>query len=203
MSRSQVLRSTIEPVLAFTKSRVAVTVGAVALFGVWLFSEMGVPPDVAAARANVFGADQPAAQGAAPVAQRSDLDSEMTRLSARLRVAPRPRMLSRNPFVLEPSSAKLSGNVPTGPVTSRPPPLPTVVSEPAEAVAARITLAGVGTELGTAERPRTAILSAEGRVVLGRVGDEIVGRYQVRGVASDAVELLDLQSGAILHLTLP
>ena len=197
------LRSTIGPVPAFTKSRVAVTVGGVALFGVWIFSEMGVPPDVAAARANVFGADQPAAQGAALAAQRFDLDDEMTRLSARLRVAPRPRMLSRNPFALEPSAVKLSQNVPAGPVASPPPPLPTVVSEPAEAVAASITLAGVGTELGTTARPRTAILSAGGRVVLGRVGDEIAGRYQVRAVASDTVELLDLQSGTILRLTLP
>ena len=81
------------------------------------------------------------------------------------------------------------------------PPLTTV--ESAEAPVVSITLAGVGTELGPAERPRTAILSAEGRVVLGRVGDEIAGRYQVRAVASDTVELLDLQSGAILHLTLP
>ena len=206
MSRSQALRSTIWAVPAFRKSRVAVIAGGVALlgvWGVWLFSEMGVPPDVAAARANVFRADQPAAQGAAPAAQGSDLDSEMTRLSARLRVAPRPQVLSRNPFALESSLVKLSENVPAEPVTSPPSPLSAVASEPAEAAVVGIALVGVGTELGPAERPRTAILSTEGRVVLGRVGDEISGRYQVRAVASDTVELLDWQSGEILRLTLP
>ncbi len=203
MSRAQALRSNIQAVPVITKSRAAVIAGGVALLGVWLFSEVGVPPDVSAARARALRADEPVAQGAAPSAQRSELDNEMVRLSAQLRAAPRPRVRSRNPFALEPSPVKLSGNVPADPIASPPPPLSTVVSEAAEAVVVSITLAGVGTELGPAERPRTAILSAEGRVVLGRVGDEIAGRYQVRAVASDRVELLDLQNGAILRLTLP
>jgi hypothetical protein len=164
---------------------VAVIAGGVALLGVWLFSEVGVPPDVSAARARALRADEPLAQGAAPSAQRSELDNEMVRLSAQLRAAPRPRVRSRNPFALEPSPVKLSENVPADPIASPPPPLSTVVSEAAEAAVVSITLAGVGTELGPAERPRTAILSAEGRVVLGRVGDEIAGRYQIRAVASN------------------
>lgn len=204
MSRSQALRSTIWAVPAFRKSRVAVIAGGVALlgvWGVWLFSEMGVPSVVSVGRAGVFLADQLAVQGPVPSARRSDLDNEMARLSAQLQVTPRSWVPSRNPFAFEPSSVELSEHVPAGPVTSALPPLTTV--ESAEAPVVSITLAGVGTELGPAERPRTAILSAEGRVVLGRVGDEIAGRYQVRAVASDTVELLDLQSGAILHLTLP
>ena len=202
-SRSQARRSNIKAVTAFMNLRVAVIVGGVALFAVWLLLEMGVAPDVSAARGNVSRADRPAAQSAAPSAQGADLDSEMARLSAQLRMAPRPQVLSRNPFALESSLVKLSENVPAEPVTSPPSPLSAVASEPAEAAVVGIALVGVGTELGPAERPRTAILSTEGRVVLGRVGDEISGRYQVRAVASDTVELLDWQSGEILRLTLP
>ena len=36
-----------------------------------------------------------------------------------------------------------------------------------------------------------------------RVGDEVMGRFQVRGVTDAAVELLDLRDGTPLRLTLP
>ena len=185
-----------------TTVRVAVIVGGVALFGGWLLSAMGVAPDVSAARANVGRSGKPAAQGAVPSVRGLDLDSEMARLSAQLRVAPRPRVPSRNPFVVGSAIVKLPINAPAAPVGS-PSPLIAVASDPLETMVAAITLAGVGTELDGAERPRTAILSAEGHVVLGRVGDEVMGRYQVHAVASDTVELLDMRSGAILRLTLP
>ena len=51
---------------------------------------------------------------------------------------------------------------------------------------------GIGIERTSDGRRRTAILSADGRVFLARVGDEVMGRFQVRGVTDDAVELLDL-----------
>ena len=66
-----------------------------------------------------------------------------------------------------------------------------------------VSLAGIGTERTSYGRRRTAILSADGRAFLVSIGDEVMGRFQVRAVTDDSVELLDLRDGTPLHLTLP
>ena len=66
-----------------------------------------------------------------------------------------------------------------------------------------VLLAGIGIERTSYGRRRTAIISADGRVFLARVGDEVIGRFQVRGVTDDAVELIDLRDDTPLRLTLP
>jgi hypothetical protein len=66
-----------------------------------------------------------------------------------------------------------------------------------------VSLAGIGAERTSYGRRRTAILSAEGRVVLARIGDEVLDRFQVRAITDDAVELLDLREKRPLRLQLP
>jgi hypothetical protein len=66
-----------------------------------------------------------------------------------------------------------------------------------------VTLAGVGSEPTATGVRYTAVLSVSGRVFLVNVGDDVIGRYQVRAVSNDAVELRDRQGDATVHLTLP
>jgi hypothetical protein len=132
----------------------------------------------------------------------ADFEREVARLSARIEQAPRPLYPGRNPFALSPRTRVTSRRPLTGVTT--PAPVPVVVDTAATApVASVVSLAGIGTERMSYGRRRTAILSADGRAFLVRVGDEVMGRFQVRAVTDDSVELLDLRDGTPLHLTLP
>jgi hypothetical protein len=182
-------------------TRVVVLSGGVALLAAWFSSaagtvqapgETGLAPGVA-----------PVAQTATPPAARFDLQEEVGRLAARLDQAPRPRSPARNPFTLT-SRARVAG----------PQAAPVPVNTPAPAVVVdglpaapppppALSLAGIGVERMPYGRQLTAIVSAEGRVFLARAGDELMGRFQVRIVSDDAVELFDLRDAVSLHLTLP
>ena len=179
-------------------TRVVVLSGGVALLAAWLSSaagtvqapgETGLAPGVA-----------PVAQMAAPPAARFDLQEEVGRLAARLDQAPRPRSPARNPFTLT-SRARLAGpQAAPVPVDAH---APAVVVDALPAVPPVLSLAGIGVERVPYGRRLTAIVSAEGRVFLARVGDELMGRFQVRIVSDDAVELFDLRDAVSLRLTLP
>jgi len=180
-----------------TSSRVAVLTGGAAVLAAWLSSAAGTVP----VTDSQLGAGVAPAQSLMPAPVRLDLGREVARLSSRLETAPRPRDPARNPFTLT-----------TRTRATRPPPAAVVVATlaPASSVVdsaatqpPAVSLVGIGVERTSYGRRRTAILSVDGRVFLARVGDEVTGRFQVRGVTDDAVELLDLRDGTPLHLTLP
>ena len=184
-----------------TSSRVAVLTGGVAVLAVlaaWLSSAAGTVP--VPVSDSPIGVGVTPAQSLTPAPARLDLEREVARLSSRLAKAPRPRDPARNPFTL---TARTRATTPPLPAVAAPPvPAPAVVDSVA-ADALAVSLAGIGVERTSYGRRRTAILSADGRVFLARVGDEVMGRFQVRGVTDDAVELLDLRDGTPLRLTLP
>jgi hypothetical protein len=187
-----------------TNSHVALLAFGAALTGAWLSSAAGTAPQAPAVpQASAPSAAQPAA---VEPQSRLDLESEVTRLAARLEAAPRPTSPVRNPFTLarrlrtEMSPTEASGG---GLLQSEADQVPLAVVGWAVADTPHITLAGVGAERTPNGRVHTAILSADGRVFLSRVGDEVMGRYQVREVTAAAATLLDLETRETLHLALP
>ncbi len=181
-------------------SRIAVLTGAAALAAAWLSS-------AAATRGGETGsgsaAERDAASSAAPaspVVGHAELEHQMARLSGRFEQAPRHRFSARNPFVLAARMSVDSTRTPTTAVPSDPG-LAAVASGLVGAPA--VSLAGIATDRISDGVRRTAILSADNRVFLALAGDEIFGRYKVRLIAVDSVELFDLKERTSLHLTLP
>ncbi|MDA1093826.1 MAG: hypothetical protein O3A25_11245 [Acidobacteria bacterium] len=182
------------------------------LIGAWLSSASSTAPPASAGPQAGLVATVPLA---AESRLRLDLDHEVSRLTARLETAPRPHSPGRNPF--------RSGRAEVAPGTSASESLmPEIIADAPPAVAGwasagappevagwaseqapSITLAGVGAERTPTGLRHTAILSSNGRVFLSHVGDQVMGRYQVRSVTSDAAHLLDQETGQSLRLTLP
>lgn len=187
-----------------TNSRVALVAVGTALMGAWLSSAAGTGP-------GAVGEPQPgrpvtAPSPAAAPSPRPDLDHEVARLTARLEAAPRPRSPSRNPFTLGRRDRSDARAVQRAAETLMPP--DAVMAAPAVAgwapvATPAITLAGIGAERTPTGFLHTAILSADGRVFLSHIGDEVMGRYQVRELSAAGAVLLDHQTGETLHLTLP
>ncbi len=187
-----------------TNSRVALLALGAALMGAWLSSAAGTAPRAAAEpQASPLSAASPRV---GEPQLRLDLEREVAGLAARLEAAPRPTSPVRNPFTLarrsrtEVSPAEASGG---SVLQSDADQVPSAVVGWAVADTPSITLAGVGAQRTPTGRVHTAILSADGRVFLSRVGDEVMGRYQVREVTAAAAMLLDLETRETLHLTLP
>ena len=179
-----------------TFSRVSVLTGGAALLAAWMSSAAGTVPSVPESPTGVVLAP---AQSVTPTPALTDFEREVARLSARIEQAPRPLYPGRNPFALSPRT-RLTRRRPSTAVTT-PAPIPAVVDTVATGPV--VSLAGIGTERTSYGRRRTAILSADGRAFLVSIGDEVMGRFQVRAVTDDSVELLDLRDGTPLHLTLP
>lgn len=193
------LHGTMGRALEMTSSRVAVLTGGTALLAAWLSSAAGTVPTNPPPDRSVAGNTMPA-HALSPPLGRVDLDREVARLAARIEQAPRPRSV-RNPFTLAPR-VPTSTRPPVPAVAARPLPLADTPASDAGS-AATVSLAGIGADRTSLGQRRTAILSFDGRVVLARVGDEVLGRYQVRLIAVDTVELLDLRDRAPLRLRLP
>ena len=182
-----------------TSARVAVLTGGAAVLAAWLSSAADTVLPVPATDSPIVLGMVPA-QSLAPAPARLALDREVARLSARLEQAPRPRDPARNPFTLR---ARVRATRPVPKAVAATPALPPSVVDRVAVEPPAMSLAGIGVDRTSYGFRRTAILAADGRVILARVGDEVLGRFQVRGVTDDAVELLDLRDGVPLRLTLP
>ena len=186
-----------------TNSRVALLAVGTALMGAWLSSASSTspfPPDEPQVGSLVM--PPPAAESHV----RLDLDHEVSRLTARIETAPRPRSPGRNPFTLGrrsraegPRDVATLGTLVPVEISEAP---PAVVGWESTAMPS-ITLAGVGAERTPTGLRHTAVLASDGRVFLSHVGDEVMGRYQVRAVTAETASLLDRETGASLHLALP
>ena len=182
-----------------TNSRVAVLTGGAALLAAWLSSAASTMPSAPLTDSPVDVGTMPA-QAVTPTSTRPDLEREVERLVFRFENGPRPHYPARNPFTL------LASTRATSPLLSAPGATPRPVPGPVVSVAAGpppVSLAGIAVERIADGLRRTAILSAEGRVFLARIGDEVMDRFEVRAVTDDAVELFDLRDGTPLRLILP
>ena len=159
---------------------------------VWLASAAGVARQ--AQQARTMPRDIEAAQFDALAA---DMQMQAGRLRERLAQAPAPREAMRNPFRFaerRPTAARSQRTV--LPLSEAPPAAPEV-REPA------LQLIGVA-ETNTKDGPvRTALISGgQSDLIMVTVGQRILGRYDVVAVAADAVELKDVDTGAIRRLIL-
>jgi len=118
------------------------------------------------------------------------VQSQAVRLRSRMASAPAPGAAIRNPFAFaarEVTEITMARRIPmaTPPVVQAPP-------EP------DLVLVGLAEEGST----RTAMLSSGDDLLMATEGQTIVGRYRVSKVDQDAVELVDLSTGATRRLFL-
>jgi hypothetical protein len=168
-----------------TPARAATYLVGAVLLAAWLASAAGVvrsqiPP--------VYRASADSTQRDAVVL---DVQSQASRLRQRLARAPSPRAAVRNPFSFNPRP-----NVP-GAKQAR----PTLIVAPADNSAVPepvLTLIGVAEE-GAA---RTAMVQSGEELLMATEGQVLAGRYRVGKVGWDAVELVDVVTGATRRLVL-
>jgi hypothetical protein len=175
-----------------TTGRAVAYIGGGTVLLAWLASAAGVPRDDRQPRA-----PQPRPAEVALDAIAADVQTQATRLRARLAVAPAPQAPLRNPF---------SFDTPRPPVRSR---QAVPIEQPAPAAVPEAPPEPVLTLLGLAERKtpdglvRTAVIGdTREELYLVTVGEEVVGRYRVAAISPDVVELRDLVTGAVRRLTL-
>jgi hypothetical protein len=174
-----------------TGKRAAAYSGGVLLLLAWLASAAGLvrqrpTPEQTAQPVETAGTTLLAA----------DVQAQTARLKSRLASAPSPQNPVRNPFAFaeKETTSKRARSAPIEPAA--PPP----VLEPAEPA---IDLVGVAEDTTPTGIVRTAIISAlSGELFLVKEGELIAGRYRVKTVGTNSVELNDQLSGSVRRLTL-
>ena len=164
--------------------RAALYLGGGILLAAWLASAAGV------GRPSLPQLPPPSTDSAQLDSIAADVQSQAVRLRHRLAGAPAPSTAIRNPFAFaarEESEPALVRRAPLQPAV--------VVGEPPEP---DLVLIGVAEEGAT----RTAMLSSGDELLMATEGQTIVGRYRVAKVGADAVELVDLVTGATRRLLL-
>lgn len=176
-----------------TGSRLAALLLFAAVGGAWLASAAGVTRHARLARAAPRQADAPQFD-----ALTADVQAQAGRLRERLAQAPAPRELHRNPFRFAGRAAPAIR--PAGRAASLDPePAPAVpeMREPS------LQLIGVAENASTEGVVRTAMITGGyDELMMVTAGQRILDRYEVVAVGADAVELKDIQTGAIRRLML-
>jgi hypothetical protein len=161
-------------------------VGAI-LLAAWLASAAGVArpqnPPVPARRS----AESMQLDAAALIVQ-----SQAARLRQRLATAPTLQAPIRNPFTFAARETVAT----TGPVRPRTLAAPVVADPPLPEPA--LVLLGVAEQGST----RTAMVAFGDELLMATEGQTLVGRYRVAKVGADAIELVDLGTGATRRLYL-
>jgi len=182
------------------KTQIALLGTFAVLVAVWVSSATLPPPPVPAV------APQPAPR-AGHTATRTDprkprdvtsfdLNEAAERLKARLNAQRQSRGLDRNPFEFgQPRAPRVA-------------PMPVAAAAATTAPAAPVDLPPPFALTGVAEQQkgdameRTAILTGNGQMYFAKVGDRVVGRYEVTAVGADAVELREMEGGRVVRLGL-
>jgi hypothetical protein len=162
---------------------------SLAIVGTWLASHAPVP------------GPRPEAS-VIPSAERTEtaaieIQREAARLHERLRQVAAYRQPDRNPFrFVEPH--------PVVAAPARREPVMTVEDIPAAPAppTLRITLSGIGEDTVDDQIVRTAFISTPDNVFLVKVGETVADVYKVSAISADAVELLKIDDGSTVRLTL-
>jgi hypothetical protein len=129
----------------------------------------------------------------------NDIQSQATRLRARLASAPAPAAEGRNPFRFsEPATPRAAHRVTAASL----PEIAEADSAEAAPVTIPLTLSGIAEDNSPEGTIRTAVLSGLGDVFLVKAGDVIASRFQITAIGADAVEILDTSTGATVRLGL-
>jgi hypothetical protein len=170
----------------------AASVGVGLLLLAWLASAVSEPYPRVARRS------LPPAESAQFDRLRSDVETQSARLRARLATVTPPAAPNRNPFAFASRAP-----APRRPAPASPPVealQPEFERAPAEPV---LVLIGIA-ERGTGDRlVRTAIIAGEGdELHMVTAGDLVAGRYRVRAISPDAVELERLGADTVRRIHL-
>ena len=178
-----------------TGGRLAALLLGTAVCSVWLASAAGITRQAREARTTPR--DVEAAQFDALA---TDMQAQAGRLRERLAQAPAPREAIRNPFrFAERRSPAARVGRATSPTSAAPAPL-VMAPEIREPSLQLIGVAETKTKDGLV---RTAMISGGySELMLVTAGQRILGRYEVVAVGADAVELKDVDTGAIRRLIL-
>jgi hypothetical protein len=158
-------------------------VGAI-LLAAWLASAAGVP------RPQTLRPPRPSPESTELDSVVVNVQAQTSRLRQRLAGAPSPQAPMRNPFTFAARAAA--------------PALPARVSKPALGIEnpplpeLDLVLIGIA-EQGTT---RTAMIESGDELLMATEGQTLAGRYRVAKVTIDALELVDLESGATRRLFL-
>lgn len=126
-----------------------------------------------------------------------DVQAQTRRLRERLASAPIPQEPLRNPFVFRRDAAAPAAS-PRRFLEPVPPPLS--VPEPAEPA---LTLIGIAEQRVNNAPLRIAMITTAGdELLMVRVGESVIQRYQVTAISSNAAELLDVTTGRGRRLVL-
>jgi hypothetical protein len=169
----------------FKGTATMVVVGAVLL--AWLAaaatSKHSIPPPVVAPPPPID------ARGA-------ELAGEIARLRDRLRPTIVPSQPRRNLFTFKAAARPTAATAGVSPTPA-----------PAIEAAARMAepplkLSGIAEDPGPDGPDRTAIISGQGQLFMVKQGDQVTERYRVARIATDAVELTDVDAGTTRRLVL-
>jgi hypothetical protein len=123
----------------------------------------------------------------------ADIQREAERLHGRMQQVAAYRLPSRNPFQFG-----------ARPAPAPPPPRPVAIEPPAPVAEAPqpppLVVSGIGEDVVGDEVVRTAIISAANDVHVVKVGDTIADTYKVASISATGVELVRLDTGAVLQL---
>jgi hypothetical protein len=126
----------------------------------------------------------------------NEVQSQTSRLRGRLAVAPAPREPSRNPFTFVSRTVKPT-LVPTGTTGKSNATIPATPPEPP------LQLVGVAERETPSGPVRTAMITADSDELFMLIeGETLGGRYRVKTVGPDLVELTDLVTAGTRRLTL-
>lgn len=126
-----------------------------------------------------------------------EVQSQAERLRGKLAAAPAPSPRNRNPFAFGARPAPRVAHAPRPESVPLPEPISVESREPS------IQLIGIAESTKGEELVRTAMLTGEFiDLIMVTAGQQILGRYEVISVAADAVELKDLETGAVRRLIL-
>jgi hypothetical protein len=165
-------------------ARAAMYFGGGMLLAAWLASAAGV------GRPSIPQLPGPSPGDAQLDVVAAGVQSQAVRLRQRLAAAPAPGASIRNPFAFAAREVTEPLAVRRASVPVAPPP----VAEPEP----DLVLLGLAEDGST----RTAMLGSGDELLMVTEGQTVVGRYRVAKVASDAVELIDLTTGATRRLFL-
>ena len=175
--------------------RLAAWIIGAAVCGAWLASAAGVTQ-----QARITPPAPPTTDVVHLDALAADVQAQASRLRERLAQAPAPNDTPRNPFRFAPAPAQRqvsaaiarTGTPESAAIEIAMPPV-----EPA------LDLIGVAETSGTEGIVRTAMMTGDaGDLIMAIAGQRILGRYDVVAVDAEAVELKDVQTGAIRRLVL-